>query len=153
ATLKDGFQLRIAFETLRHGAHGRARGLEAGSIAFLILAVAGGVELLPALHETIRTAGPIGAPVGLKLKGADSAVDPACCRFLGEFWILLVGGFGVVRTVGPHLLEGPAGLLQFLRLLRAGPAALLLHLEDRVDRARVPDERSRAGLAQHRFRV
>ena len=58
-----------------------------------------------------------------------------------------------MRAVGPHLLEGLAGVLQFRHLLRAGPAALLLRLEDRIHGASMADERLGAGAAQSLLRV
>ena len=153
AISENRFKLRVAFEALRHVAHCRPRGFVTGHVARLILALAGAVELLPALHEAIRTNLRIGAQFSFELEGADGAVDLASGRFRGKLRVLLVGGFSVMGATGPHLLEGFAGFLQFLHLLRAGPATLLLHLEDRIHGASMADERPLAGAAQRRFRV
>ena len=91
--------------------------LVAGHVARLILAQAGVVELLPAFHEAVGAAARIDAQFGFELESADGAVDLAASRLAGKFRVLLVGGFGVVRAIGPHLLEDLAGLLQFLHLL------------------------------------
>jgi hypothetical protein len=91
---EDGFQLRIAFEASRHVAHRRARRLLAGHVAGLILAPAGLVELLPALHEMIGAAARIGAQFGFELERAHGAADLAASRLAGQFRVLLVRGFG-----------------------------------------------------------
>jgi hypothetical protein len=75
------------------------------------LVQAGLVELLPALHKAIGAAARIDAHFGFELEGADGAVDPAASRLVGKLRVLLVGSFGIDRTVGPHLLEVSAGLL------------------------------------------
>src|ERR1700752_4403697 len=74
---KDRLELRIAFEAFRHVAHCRAHGLVAADVARLILAQAGLVELLPALHEAVGAAARIGAEFGFELERADGTVDPA----------------------------------------------------------------------------
>ena len=99
AAFEDGFKLGIAFETLRHVAHRRPRGLVTGHVARLILALAGAGELPPIVHEAVGAPGRVGANFGFELEGANSAADPARCSFLGEFRVFLVGGFGVVRAV------------------------------------------------------
>src|SRR5260370_41725470 len=98
---EDGFQLRIAFEAFGHVAHRRARRLVAGHVASLILTLAGVVELLPALHETVGAAARIGPQLGFGLERADGAVALAARRFSDQFRISLVGGFGVMRAIGP----------------------------------------------------
>ena len=58
---EDRFKLRIAFEALRHIAHRRPRGLVAGHVTRLILALAGLAEFSPAFHEAVGSALRIGA--------------------------------------------------------------------------------------------
>ena len=53
-----------------------------------------------------------------------------------------------MRAVGAHLLEPLARLLQFPDLIGAGPAALVLRREDRIDGAGMADERPATGAAQ-----
>jgi hypothetical protein len=92
----------------------------------------GSVELLPALHETIGAAALIGAQFGFELEGPDGSGGVTRSSFQGDLRVLLVSGFGVVRAIGPHLLEDLAGLLQFLHLLRAGLAVVfggIIHSE------------------------
>ena len=100
-----------------------------------------------------RPAARIGPQLGFELESADGAVDLAAGRLADKFRILLVGGFGIVRAIGPHLLEDLAGPLQFFHLRRAGLAAPLLHIEDRIHGSGMTDQRLGAGLAQRRFRV
>jgi hypothetical protein len=54
------------------------------------------------------------------------------------------------RAIGPHLLEDLAGPLQFFHLLRAGLAALLLHIEDRSHGATTPALQEMAGSSSRR---
>ena len=72
---EDRFHLRIAFEASRHVAHRRARGPVAGHVAGLILALAGPVEPLPALHEAVGEAVWIDTDFGLELERADDAAE------------------------------------------------------------------------------
>src|SRR5690242_4907826 len=72
---EDRFHLRIAFEASRHVAHRRARGSVAGHVARLILALAGLVEPLPALHKAVGEAVRIDADFGLELERADDATE------------------------------------------------------------------------------
>src|SRR6185437_6124236 len=111
AVSEDGFHLRITFEASRHVAHRRARGPAAGHVTRLILVLAGLLELLPALHKTVGAAARIDAQFRFELERADGAIDSAASRLAGELCVLLVGSFGIVRTIGPHLLEGSAGFL------------------------------------------
>ena len=88
--------MRIAFQAFGHVTHRRARGLVAGHVAGLVLALAGVVELLPAFYETVGAAARIGPQLGFELEGADGAGGVTRSGFQGEFRVLLVGGFGVV---------------------------------------------------------
>src|SRR5690606_14598373 len=101
----------------------------------------------------IRAAMRIGAKLGFELKGEDGAVDLAAGGLAGKRRILDIGRLGVAPAVWAHPLKGFASFLQFLHLLRAALAALLLHLENRIYRPRMSDERPRAGAPQRRFRV
>ena len=63
------------------------------------------------LHEAVGAAAWIGAQLGFELERANGAADLAASGLVDQFRILLVGGFGVVRAIRPHLLEDLAGLL------------------------------------------
>src|SRR4051794_40493384 len=63
---EDRFQLRIAFEASGHVPHRRARRFVAGHVASLILTLAGLVELLPTLHETVGAPARIGPQFGFE---------------------------------------------------------------------------------------
>src|SRR5579872_5710246 len=67
ATCEDGFKLWIAFEALRHVAHRRPRGLVAGHVTRLVLALAGLAEFSPASHEAVGAALRISAQFGFEL--------------------------------------------------------------------------------------
>src|SRR5947209_514227 len=81
-----------------------SRGPVPGHVACLILVQSGLVELLPALHKAVCAAAWIAAQFGLELKGADRAVKASASSLAGQFRILLVCGFGIMRAIGPHLL-------------------------------------------------
>ena len=83
----------VALEVLGHIAHGKPRGLVAGDVARLILTPAGLVELLPTFHEAVGAAAWIDAQFGLKLEGADGAIDLAASRLVDELGVLDIGGF------------------------------------------------------------
>ena len=88
-----------------------------------------------------------GANLGFQLQGADGAIDPARSCLRRKLGILLVGGFGIVRAIGTHLLEPLARLLQFPGLIGAGLVALFLRREDRIHGAGMADKRPCAGAA------
>ena len=72
---EDRFHLWIAFEASCHVAHRRPRGPVAGHVAGLILALAGLVEPLPALHKAIGEAIWIDPHFGLELERPDDAAE------------------------------------------------------------------------------
>ena len=103
--------MRIAFEAFSHIAHRRASGLIAGHVARLIQALTTVVELAPALHKEVGAKSGIGAQFGFKLESSDCAADLTAGRLAGQLGIFCLGGFSVVRAIGPHRLKGLAGLI------------------------------------------
>lgn len=148
---EQGFELRIALQPVEHFAHLPTRRFGVHDLAALVLALAGLVQLLPAIDEAVGTQSGIGAEFGFELERADGAVDASRACLGGEGRILLVGGFSVAPAVRAHFFESIARPVQLLDLLGARFAPHVLRREDRVHRTGMAHQRPRAGGAQRRL--
>ena len=113
---EDRFELRVAFETLRHCDHAIPDAAHSSHVTLLVGTEPLSIKVLPLTCEAFGARWCVDAQFGFKAHRLDRALDAGARGFVGERMVGLVGALDVARIIGAEGVERAPGFRQFVAI-------------------------------------